>query len=283
MEKSSGGLKVYKAVNVNRIYYANYIDLPARTQISLPQSPCTMIYCDEGRVDYRSLSEVCRVEKGENAFVCQGGDRSISCGINSKALVVGFDGGDDLISTKIAVDSGIKAILSKLMAYSENVFGRSVYDIPSADEKMLPSAFSGSLQGVATCVEILFIESLKPAYKPFKANFENEYFTSQGRKVAEKIIAILNARKGEKITVDDIANELFFSPSYVKSVFFRYTGKTITEAKTEIRINSAKDMLSKGAKISDVAISLGYSSISHFCSSFKKATGLTPTEFINSI
>ena len=282
MDKSSGGLKVYKAVNVNRIYYANYVELPARTQISLPLSPCAMIYCDEGRVDYRSLSEACRVEKGENAFMCQGGERSLSCGVNSKALVIGFDGGD-LISSKIAVDSGVKAVLSKLMAYAENIFGESVYDLPSSDEKMLPSAFSGSLQGVATCVEILVIESLKPAYKPFKANFENEYYTSHGRRVAEKIIAILNARKGEKVTVDDIANELFFSPSYVKSVFLRYTGKTISEAKAEIRINSAKDMLSKGVRIADVAVSLGYSSISHFCSSFKKATGLTPTEYINSI
>jgi AraC-like DNA-binding protein len=69
---------------------------------------------------------------------------------------------------------------------------------------------------------------------------------------------------------------------YLKKGFKALTGKTIHEYTQELRISKAKEMLSKeGLSVSDVANTLGFSSISHFSTAFKKATGMKPCELLH--
>ena len=47
-----------------------------------------------------------------------------------------------------------------------------------------------------------------------------------------------------------------------------------------IRIAAAKEMLlKKDMPVNEVAMKCGMNDVSYFCSSFKKATGLTPKQF----
>ena len=69
---------------------------------------------------------------------------------------------------------------------------------------------------------------------------------------------------------------------YLKKGFKALTGKTIHEYTQDLRINKAKEMLQQqGLSVSDVANTLGFSSISHFSTAFKKATGMKPCELLS--
>jgi AraC-like DNA-binding protein len=58
-------------------------------------------------------------------------------------------------------------------------------------------------------------------------------------------------------------------------------GKTINEFQQQLRISKAKNLLQiDGLTVSEVANTLGYSSISHFSTAFKKATNMKPCELL---
>ena len=57
---------------------------------------------------------------------------------------------------------------------------------------------------------------------------------------------------------------------------------TIFDFYQDQRMEHAKFLLyEKGQSVSEVSVSLGYSSISHFSSAFKKHTGIKPCELLS--
>lgn len=84
----------------------------------------------------------------------------------------------------------------------------------------------------------------------------------------------------EKITVDDIASAVSLSPNYLNHLFSRQKGMSIQKYITGRKIDAAKNMLQySDYSITEIASILAYSSASHFISTFKKATGMTPRDY----
>lgn len=82
------------------------------------------------------------------------------------------------------------------------------------------------------------------------------------------------------IGLESIAEELKLNKSYLSTLFKSETGQTITEYLNEIRVQSSKKLLLQtSASILDIAIQVGFSSQAYFGRTFKKLTGLTPSEF----
>jgi AraC-like DNA-binding protein len=82
-------------------------------------------------------------------------------------------------------------------------------------------------------------------------------------------------------TIKELSRKVAMNECYLKKGFKALTGKAIHEYQQELRITKAKELLQqKGWSVSDVANSLGYSSISHFSTAFKKATGMKPCELL---
>ncbi len=81
-------------------------------------------------------------------------------------------------------------------------------------------------------------------------------------------------------TVDQISKKMKMSRSYIQHLYKQFFGISITEDIQNCRIDFAKYLLSStDEKISAVSLTCGYESDVHFMRIFKKATGLTPSEF----
>lgn len=100
----------------------------------------------------------------------------------------------------------------------------------------------------------------------------------------EKVIQahyILSREFEQMLTIKEISKRVAINECYLKKGFKAMFGKTINEFQQHLRIEKAKTLLqTEGYSVSDVANVLGYSSISHFSTAFKKATSMKPCELL---
>lgn len=84
----------------------------------------------------------------------------------------------------------------------------------------------------------------------------------------------------ENLSVKDISTHVFLSTSYVCTFFKNETGRTLNQYLTEYRMEKAKQLLKDARfKITDISSKVGYSDGNYFGKSFKKYTGLSPSEY----
>lgn len=84
------------------------------------------------------------------------------------------------------------------------------------------------------------------------------------------------------LSVEKVASEIFFSPSYLTLLFKKELGMTINDYIIKVRMLEAKNLIEHGdIKLSKVAEMVGYSDISYFSKSFKKFFGVPPSEFMS--
>ena len=82
------------------------------------------------------------------------------------------------------------------------------------------------------------------------------------------------------ISLKDAAQMCYMSPKYFSRIFKEKTGKSFSEFRVGLRIDAAKQILTKGGRsISQIAYTVGYQNPDSFMKMFKKNTGFTPTEY----
>lgn len=84
----------------------------------------------------------------------------------------------------------------------------------------------------------------------------------------------------ETLSVKDISEHVFLSASYVCTFFKNETGHTLNQYLTEYRMEKAKQLLKDSRyRISDISSRVGYSDGNYFGKSFRKYSGLSPSEY----
>ncbi|MBU3113337.1 response regulator transcription factor [Clostridium lacusfryxellense] len=99
-----------------------------------------------------------------------------------------------------------------------------------------------------------------------------------------RIIDFINEHIDEDLSLVSLAERSYFNPSYLSRLFKQIKGSNITEYIIEVRVDKAKKYLCDyNRKIHDIGNSVGYESPQSFTRFFKKATGITPQEYRDSI
>jgi len=92
---------------------------------------------------------------------------------------------------------------------------------------------------------------------------------------------ILLEHISEPLTIKELSRKAAINECYLKKGFKEMYGTTIFDFFQSQRMEHAKYLLyEKGLSVTDVSALLGYSSISHFATAFKKHTGLKPCELL---
>ena len=103
---------------------------------------------------------------------------------------------------------------------------------------------------------------------------------STNRYVQDAIAYIQSHYQDPEISVSTIAQSLGISEGHLSHTFKKETGSTILNYITRCRIQRAMALLRDGRrKVYEVAQAVGYREIGYFSATFKKVTGLTPSEY----
>jgi len=98
----------------------------------------------------------------------------------------------------------------------------------------------------------------------------------------DKIKKIIEQEYASHLTLNIIAERVFFSSIHINNLFKKETGLTISEYLIKYRIDMAKKLLqTSDNKIYAVAQAVGYRNQAYFKLLFKQTTGYTPIEYKN--
>lgn len=98
----------------------------------------------------------------------------------------------------------------------------------------------------------------------------------------QKAADYIKLNYSEKISIKEIADQLYLSPNYLSELFKKHTGKTISEYLTEYRLEKACQLLDHAEyRVGDVSGMVGIHDGKYFSNMFKKKYGMTPTEYRN--
>lgn len=150
---------------------------------------------------------------------------------------------------------------------------------------------------------ILFVQLLDMAKRDhYQATLRCEYalnlllleFTQESfsinnpakNKIPRKVCQItewIHTHYDQNITVDSLAKQYHYHPTYLTALFKQYTGYPISSYVNHIRITTAKNILCSKATLSirDVASMCGFQDEKYFMRVFKQSEGITPSEYRN--
>jgi AraC-like DNA-binding protein len=126
-------------------------------------------------------------------------------------------------------------------------------------------------------MELLYNTIKKPEKKD-----KDPIITDNTEGKLNSVIAFINMNYTQDISREGLAGAIDISTDYMSRLFKTYTGKKINEYINELRIQEAmKKLQTKNIKIIDIALSVGFESLSTFNRAFKNVTGITPSEYRN--
>lgn len=115
----------------------------------------------------------------------------------------------------------------------------------------------------------------------FQPQNAQELFCHRQQRVArdriDSVIAILRRDLSQTPPLEQIAREVGCSPFYLSRTFSKETGRTIPQYLRQLRLEKASKLLKTGNyNVTEAAIEVGYSSLSHFSQAFHQAFGCCP-------
>jgi AraC-like DNA-binding protein len=152
-------------------------------------------------------------------------------------------------------------------------------------ESLLNHAYSGSLENIFinAQMQMLLLYSMDCMIGEKEIDTINCKFLANeaDRDKISKAREVLIQHIGEPITIKELSRKVAMNECYLKKGFKEMFGTTIFDFYQSQRMEHAKYLLyEKGLSVTDVSLMLGYSSISHFSTAFKKHTGLKPCELL---
>lgn len=152
-------------------------------------------------------------------------------------------------------------------------------------EAMLNNTYTGSLENIFinAQIQMLLLHSLDCMVGEKEIDTISCKFLANeaDRDKIVKAREVLIQHIGEPITIKELSRKVAMNECYLKKGFKEMFGTTIFDFYQSQRMEHAKYLLyEKGLSVTEVSLLLGYSSISHFSTAFKKHTGLKPCELL---
>ena len=115
----------------------------------------------------------------------------------------------------------------------------------------------------------------------FEAKDNHELFCHRAKRLSseriEKVIALLTKNLAEPLPLEEIGRAVGCSAFHLSRTFSASTGKTIPQYLRQLRMERAAELLRSGKfNVTETALEVGYSSLSHFSQAFHETFGCCP-------
>ena len=156
-----------------------------------------------------------------------------------------------------------------------------IQELKATFDKLLSMDSKTSIEAI-----MCFLETINFTHKLTKSlniKKKQELPISPSQKKVNDIISFLHDHLCENISIPDIAGHFYLNPDYIARLFKSHMHISIGRYISLQRISAAEEMLRTGSTVGEVCEALGYSSYAYFFKTFQKITGISPSQYRNSI
>jgi two-component system response regulator YesN len=179
----------------------------------------------------------------------------------------------------------LKSIYSKRNI--QNMAVTLIYDILKVMVERQLDLDNISEKANRTAQEILScsnVDSIKDLVIKFIISITQQSGKKNMSTAAKRAVSFISENYSRKICLESVADEIHVSPSYLSMLFKQQTGLNLIEYLNRFRIEKSKDFLNDlNLKIYEVAYKVGFQDEKYYYLLFKRYTGLTATQYRESI
>lgn len=159
------------------------------------------------------------------------------------------------------------------------LLSRATYEAGSNDSSIyhMTEDFMHKLTDVKNLTDLSYV--LMETLDQF-TNLAFSHTSGNNLSVIKKSIAYINDHYNQNLTLDMVAEHVGLNAAYFSSLFKKEMGVNFSNYLLNLKIDNAK-LLLKNSNLSliNIAIELGFDNQSYFTNVFKKATGMTPKQY----
>lgn len=104
-------------------------------------------------------------------------------------------------------------------------------------------------------------------------------FRSTQHQQVDRILTYINQHIQNPLTIEELSENFYLSPSYLCRIFKSATRTTINKYIIAKRITIAKSLLAEGKSVNEACEECGFNDYSNFLKTFTKAVGISPKKY----
>jgi len=185
----------------------------------------------------------------------------------------------------IVLDEEQRALLGKIIYTGETCLEDPLDDVFQTGVSVSKDAPFGGRQIIKNYIELLLISLIQSNADIARKTRVSTAAKRQGEgRVVAAIKEILDENLYADLTFEDVMKHVSFSKSYITRLFREETGYSVMGYYRRQKIAEAQRLISeRQLTFTQIAESLCFHSIHYFSNDFKKQTGMTPSEYRQSV
>ena len=285
-------VKVDPVIRVRALYTIHYFEFAAGYIFEGESHDFwELVYLDKGEADIGADRQVYTLRQGDIIFHKPGEFHSIWANhpTGPNIVVITFACHSAAMRTVrgklLHLDSQERRLLEHLLQEARRTYGPLLYQSDQSRLTPLPDAPVGGVQLIAQYLEALLIRLLRAA-RPAERRTPGPLLEQEmeATRVTQALQAYMRRVPWGEVRFADVCRASGMGATALKALFQRYNGMGVMEYYRRLRVAEARRLLREGGhNVTEVAAALGYTSLHDFSRSFKRLTGMTPSEYLRSV
>jgi len=184
------------------------------------------------------------------------------------------------------ITDGERNLMGLLVAEARRCIASPLNDPYMEKMEKRPDCMFGAQQLVRMYLQEILISLIRRHTLPPLSSSLTSGLCSSAKSSAihDKILFYLEEHIQEHLTVEAICHDNLIGRSQLQKLFREHHGCGVIEFFSQMKTELAKQLIRENRmNFTQISDFLGYSSIHYFSRQFKKISGMTPTEYVNSI
>ena len=251
-----------------------------------------MVYIDEAEVEIISGNEVYLLHQGEIFFHEPNEFHQIKINRTKSAnsLIVSFSTDSPAIAClkkqRMFVDREHRVLLTNLINEAHMVYGLLLDCHRDLTEDIRQERF-GAIQMMISYLEIFLISMVRLCTQQLTRAARPSLPSGTNLSPDEMVQALkgyMESHLGGDLCFEDCRSYLNVSATSLKKLFLAQNEPSVMRLYQQLRIEEARRLLRSGKyNITQVAMALGYKSVQHFSTQFKRFIGVSPSAYLRRV